>query len=152
MANQEDIGAEVRKINLGIPGNLLQFAEEPYKFDALAKLKNNYNGKWRDKVVAFCDSIKENYDVEHIKQEVNTALQSRSKLEKFFANIALGLILALAIGFGYWRLFNLGTGILLVVVLGVCLINGFNSVNEESQKLYTGDTLKIVKDFEKVIK
>lgn len=152
MAKQEDIGAEVRNINLDVPSNLLLFAEEPYSFDALVKLKNNYTGPWRDKVIAFCDSVKETYNVEYIKQEVNAALQSRSKLEKFFANTVFIVILPLAIGFAFWRLFNLGTGILLAIVLFVCFFIGYNSVNEESKKLYSGDTLKIVKDFEKVIK
>ena len=42
MATQEDIGGEVRMIGLNDPKNLLRFVENPYNFDALVKLKDNY--------------------------------------------------------------------------------------------------------------
>lgn len=152
MAKQEDIGAEVRSINLDDPNELIQFVDDPYSFNALVKLKDNYKGKWRDKIVAFCDTVKDTYNVEHIKQEATIALQFRSKIEKFFANYGLWAFLIVALGILYWIIFNFGTGFLLFAVLATFCGIGAGIVDKNSKKYFSGDTLRIVKDFNKVIK
>lgn len=152
MATQEDIGGEVRMIGLHDPKNLLRFVENPYNFDALVKLKDNYTGNWRDKIVAFCDTLKETYDVEHIKQEATTALQSQTKMQKFFSNIVLFVFIAVGMGIAWWQLFNLWTGILLAVALLVCFVIGNDAAVKETKKFFSGDTLRIVDDFNKITK
>lgn len=152
MATQEDIGGEVRMIGLNDPKNLLRFVENPYNFDALVKLKDNYTGNWRDKIVAFCDTLKETYDVEHIKQEATTALQSQTKMQKFFSNIVLFVFIAVGMGVAWWQLFNLWTGILLAVALLVCFVIGNDAAMKETKKFFSGDTLRIVDDFNKITK
>ncbi len=152
MATQEDIGGEVRMISLEDPENLLRFVENPYNFNALVKLKDNYTGKWRDKIVAFCDSIKETYDVEHIKQEATCALQSQTKMQKFFSNIVLFVFLAVGLGAAWWKLFNIWTGILLVIALLTCFLIGNDAAMKETKKCFSGDTLRLIKDFNKIIK
>lgn len=152
MAKEEDIGAEVQSINLDDPNELLQFVQEPYSFEALVKLKNNYTGEWRDKIVEFCGNVKGTYDIEHIKQEASVALQSRNKLEKFFANYGLWAFLAIVLGILYWIVFNFGTGLLLFIALVTCCSIGANAVNTASKKYFTGDTLRIIKDFKEITK
>ena len=152
MAKKEDIGAEVRQINLNDPKTLLSFVENPLGFNALSKLKNNYTGEWRDKVISFVENISSSYDVEHIKKEIDTALQARSNQENFFANLGLGIALAIGAGILYWIIFNFGTGFLLFAALEVCFYIGYNSVNKISKQYFSGDTLRIIDDFNNVRK
>ena len=126
--------------------------ENPFGFDALIKLKNNYIGEWRDKVISFVENIKSSYDVEHIKNEIDTALKARSKQENFFANLGLGVAISIGAGILYWIIFNFGTGFLLFAVLAVCFYIGYNSVNKISKQYFSGDTLRIINDFNNIIK
>ncbi len=152
MAKKEDIEAEVRRIDLNDPKTLLTLVENPFGFDALSKLKNNYTGEWRDKVISFVENIKCTYDVDHIKNEIDTALKARSKQENFFANFGLGVAIAIGAGILYWIIFNFGTGVLLFAVLAVCFYIGYNSVNKISKQYFSGDTLHLINDFNDVIK
>lgn len=152
MAKKEDIGAEVRQINLNDPKTLLSFVENPLGFNALSKLKNNYTGEWRDKVISFVENINSSYNVEHIKKEIDTALQARSNQENFFANLGMGIAIAIGGGILYWIIFNFGTGFLLFAALATCFYIGYNSVNKISKQYFSGDTLRIIDDFNNVRK
>ena len=150
MAKQEDIGALVRGISLDDPEDLRKLVVNPYSFEALLKLRDGYTGDWRDKVISFVESINSSYDVEHIKSQIDAALQSRSKMEKFFGNLGNGVLIALGLGVLYWIIFNFGTGLLLFLALGIIFAIGNAQVNEISKQSYSGDTLRLIKDFEKV--
>ena len=97
-------------------------------------------------------NLKETYDVEHIKQEATTALQSQTKMQKFFSNIVLFVFIAVGMGVAWWQLFNLWTGILLAVALLVCFVIGNDAAMKETKKFFSGDTLRIVDDFNKITK
>lgn len=150
MAKKEDIRAEVRAISLDAPGDLRSFVDNPYSYDALFKLKSNYTGKWRNEVIAFVDSINDSYDIEHIKKEIDAALQSRSQLESFFGNRFRWMSIVLGVALLYWVVFNFWTGVLLFIVLFVLFTIGNDSVNAISKEKYSGDTLRVLNDFDKV--
>ena len=150
MAKKEDIKAEVRAISLDAPGDLRSFVDNPYSYDALCKLKSNHTGKWRNEVIAFVDRINDSYDIEHIKKEIDVALQSRSKLESFFGNSFRWVSIVFGLSLLYWVIFNFWTGVLLFIVLFVLFTIGNDSVNAISKEKYTGDTLRLLNDFDKI--
>ena len=150
MAKKEDIKAEVRAISLDAPGDLRSFVDNPYSYDALCKLKSNHTGKWRNEVIAFVDRINDSYDIEHIKKEIDVALQSRSKLESFFGNSFRWVSIVFGLSLLYWVIFNFWTGVLLFIVLFVLFTIGNDSVNAISKDKYTGDTLRLLNDFDKI--
>ncbi len=151
MAKKENIVAKVRSLSLDSPEELRTLALNPYSIEALRKLRDEYTGEWRDKVVGFLDSIHDKYDVEHINTEIDLVLRSRTKLEVFFGNAGRGGVIILGLSFLYWYLFNFWTGVLLFLVLAMIFGLGYNEVNQISTRSFSGDTLLIVEDFKKVI-
>ena len=151
MAKKEDIVAMVRSISLDSPEELRKLVLNPYSIEALRKLRDEYTGEWRDKVVGFLDSIRDKYDVEHIKTEINSVLSSRTKLENFFSTMDRGGLIITGLSILYWILFNFWTGVLLFIVLAFIFGLGYNEVNQISTRSFSGDTLLIVKDFKKVV-
>lgn len=81
---EESIQDLVRGIGFDDPEDLRRLVVQPYSFEALSKLRDCYTGKGRDKVIHFVESISSSYDVDHIKRQIDSALQSRSKIEKIF--------------------------------------------------------------------
>lgn len=147
MSEIDEIKNKVRQIDPNDPKILLSIVEKPFEIDTLCKLKNNYSGAWRNNFVSFLENIKSSYDVEHIKKEIDTALNARSNQENFFANLKLSSVIAIGAGILYWIIFNFLTGLVLFVVLAVCFYIGYNSANRISKQYFSGDTLRIIEDF-----
>ena len=110
MSEIDEIKKKVRQIDPNDPKILLSIVEKPFEIDTLCKLKNNFSGAWRNNFVSFLENIKSTYDVEHIKKEIDTALNARSEQENFFANLKLGSVIAIGAGILYWIIFNFLTG------------------------------------------
>ncbi len=118
MAEQVDIKKLVRGIDLDDPQALRKLIVNPYRFEQLTKLRDEYTGKWRDKVINFVENISSSYDIEFIESQIDTALLSRSKMEKFFGNMDGVVLISLGLSILYWYIFNFWTALLLFFALG----------------------------------
>ena len=147
MSEIDEIKNKVKQINPNDTQILLSIVEKPFEIDTLCKLKNNFTGAWRNNFVSFLENIESTYDVKHIKKEIDTALNARSDQENFFANLKLGSVIAIGAGILYWIIFNFLTGLMLFVVLIICFYIGYNSANKISKQYFSGDTLRIIDDF-----
>ena len=152
MSEIDEIKKKVRQIDVNNPKVLRSIVENPFKLEVLGQLKKDYSGEWRNNVVSFLENIKNSYDVDHLKKDIDTALKARSKQENFFANLTLGIAIALGAGILYWIIFNFLTGLVLCVVLAVCFYIGYNSTNKISKQYFSGDTLRIIDDFNNIRK
>ncbi len=152
MAKEEkSIQDLVKEIIFDDPKDLRRLVEQPYSFEALWKLRDCYTGKGRDKVINFVESMSSSYDVDYIKGQIDSALQSRSKMEIFFGDCLRNDLIVLVLSILYWIIFNLGTGILLLITLFCIFSIGYEQVNEISKQRYSGDTLRFIEDFKKTV-
>lgn len=152
MDDKETIVKQVKQINLDDPKELLEFVTNPFEIDAISELKKSPNDEWRDKVVGFVENINSTYNVEHIKSEINLAIQSRTKQERFYGSLTKGFVISIAVGIIYWNVFGFWTGAIQFLVLFSLFYIGYESVNKISKQYFTGDTLRLVEDYKNVIK